>query len=116
MAGIKRCALRMAAIWIALGGFTAGAEPAAVLLQENANLGSTVRTHVGLKGEGLFLQAPAPGSPKGQVPKPLTLKVEVRLEYLDRVLKVETSGQPARSARRIIRAGSLGQERSDGQN
>ena len=106
MAGIRCCAFHMMAIWVASGSVAGNARGAPVLLKESPTLGGATRIQANLKGEGLFLQAPAPGTPKGQVPKPLTLKVEVRLDYFDRVLKRDGSGRPSRSARRIVRAGS----------
>ncbi len=106
MAWIRCYAMGAVAVWVTAAGIAGAADSKPVLLRESHDSASTSRVQVGLKGEGLFLQAAPPGATKAQVPKPLTLKVEVRLEYLDRVIKLADSGRPSRSARRIIRAGS----------
>ena len=101
----------MARIWsyvtvsVFLTAFSAmAAEP--VALREAVKAGATTRVQVQLKAEGLFLQAAPPGATKKDVPKPLTLKVEVRLDFFDRLLSVDAAGRPGRSARRVVRAGS----------
>jgi len=98
--------IRCCAAWVVFAGAAHAADTKPVVLREIVQPNSATRVQVGFKGEGLFLQAAPPGATKEQVPKPLALKVEVRLEYLDRVIKVAESGRPARSARRIVRAGS----------
>jgi hypothetical protein len=101
MAGIKSY---VTASVVFLASQAMAAEP--VALREAVKPGATTRVQVQLKAEGLFLQAAPPGTAKKDIPKPLTLKVEVRLDYFDRLLAIDPAGRPGRSARRVIRAGS----------
>lgn len=103
MAGIKSYV--SASLWLLASSASAiAADP--VALREAVRPGATTRTQVQLEAEGLFLQAAPPGATKKDVPKPLRLKVEVRLDYFDRLLERDPAGRPGRSARRVIRAGS----------
>jgi len=104
---IGRYAIGLVAVALASGVPRAGAEgPAAVTLRESARPGSTTRASVGLKAEGLYLPGVAPGTPRSETPKPLALRVELRLDYLERVLEVGAAGAAAKTARRVTRAAS----------
>ena len=103
MALIKCCAVVLAAFWVAPRG-ASGAGP--VTLREVPRVGETTRASVSLKAEGLYRPASPPGSAAKDGPKPLALKVETRLEFVERVLAVDAGGRPSRSGRRVLRAGS----------
>jgi hypothetical protein len=77
-----------------------------VRLREAARPGETTRATVTLKAEGLYRPAAAPGGGQNEAPKPLKLRVETRLEFVERVLKVDGQAWPERTARRVVRAGS----------
>jgi len=81
--------LMVAAAW-------AGAEP--VSLREVAQPGESTRSSVTLKAEGSFRPATLPGSPEA---KPLALKVETRVEFVERVDAVDSQGAPRRTFRQV---------------
>jgi hypothetical protein len=67
-----------------------------------------------MKAEGQYRPAPPPGTgtgkdaerDKGETPKPLALKVETRLEFFERVVKLDAEKRPVRSVRRVVQAAS----------
>lgn len=73
-----------------------GPEP--VSLVEVARPGDLSRAKVELKAEGSFKPASLPGAPE---PKPLALRVETRVEFIERVDAVDAPGRPRRSLRQV---------------
>ena len=69
-----------------------------VSLREAARVGDVTRATVELKAEGSFKPATLPGSPEA---KPLALKVETRVEFLERVGSVDSKGAPRRAFRQV---------------
>ena len=60
---------------------------------------------VSLKAEGLFRPNVPPGAPAGsKPPKPLALKVERRIDFVERVLKTGPAGRPRRAVRWVKQA------------
>jgi hypothetical protein len=115
MAAIKCCAVGLVTVAVAaLAGGSRAAGP--VELREGGRSGSglseTTRVRVELKASGLYLPAATPGAgagagaSKAEVPKPLAMRVEAKLEFLDRVVKRDARGRPGRALRRVLRAGS----------
>jgi hypothetical protein len=74
-----------------------------VTLLERGRPDEATRATVELKAEGTFKPATLPGAPDS---KPLALKVETRLEFVERVTSVDNMGQPRRSIRQVDRAGA----------
>jgi hypothetical protein len=72
-----------------------------VTLVEQANLSEATKASVELKAEGTFTPATLPGAPEA---KPLALKVETRLEFVERVTAVDNRGQPRRAVRQVEKA------------
>src|SRR5207245_1858932 len=72
-----------------------------VALRASLRAGDSTRSVVELKAEGTFRPASLPGSPE---PRPLALKVETRLEFVERVAAVERSGEPRVAVRRVLQA------------
>lgn len=101
MACFKRC---VGFAWAAF--LMAGAGP--VTLVESNRPGSCTRVAIGLKAEGLYRPSPPPGAAKGELPKPLALKVETRLEFVERLWKSAGRGDTAAdvAVRRVYRAAS----------
>ena len=63
-----------------------GAE-APTSLRESARPAEATRVRIALKAEGQYQPAPPPGaSAKAETPKPLSLKVETRLDFVERAL------------------------------
>lgn len=77
-------------------------EKETVELRDSAQVGDSTKVLVTLKAEGLYRPAPAPGAAKSEPVKPLKLKVETRLEFLERVLVTDPVGKPGR-ATRVVR-------------
>lgn len=108
MSGPRRKELRMAAIKfyvvsaIGLLGVASGVvRGAPVGLREAERPGETTRVTIDLKAEGLYKPAVVPGTAKGEVPKPLALKVESQLDFLERRLKGRSG-----AVRRVLKAAS----------
>lgn len=97
MVSIKTCAIGL----LALPGLGAGAEP--VALREAVRPGAATRVVIELKAQGQYLPALPPGVSKDQAPRALALKVESRLEFVERSVG---SGDRPRTVRRVLRAGS----------
>ncbi len=97
----------MAAIKFYVIGFvvaaagTANAAP--MTLKEAERSGDTTRVEITLKAEGLYKPAASPGAEKADVPKPLALKVESRLDFLQRRLTWKGRGV---AVRRVLKAAS----------
>ncbi len=102
MAAIKSYAIGIGAFLAAVGFASA----APVELREAERPGETTRVQVGLKAEGLYLPAALPGAAKGDVPEPLALKVESRLDFYERRPKSGVPGRPGRVVRRVVGGGS----------
>ncbi|SIO42736.1 hypothetical protein SAMN05444166_4627 [Singulisphaera sp. GP187] len=73
-----------------------------VTLSDSARVGDSTQVLILLKAEGLYRPAPPPGTAKPEPVKPLKLKVETRLEFVERVLATDTQGKPGR-ATRVVR-------------
>jgi hypothetical protein len=84
-----------------------GAAPP-VVLRETDRVGETSRVSVTLKAEGLYRPGPPPGTTptKSEPIKPLALKVETRLEFAERVVKVDAEGRARRTVRWVVDAAS----------
>ena len=104
MATIRFCATVLAAS--TLGAVAAAPADGPVELRERVETGASTRVRIELKAKGLYLPAPPPGAAKGEAPKPLALRVESLLEFVERPLKADSRGRPSRSVRRVLRAAS----------
>jgi hypothetical protein len=89
-------AIRAALLMLAITTTPEGPEP--VLLREVSRAGDSSRATVEMKAEGSFKPASLPGSPET---KPLALKVETRVEFVERVDAIDAQGQPRRSIRQV---------------
>lgn len=98
MAVSSICALLAMVVW-------EGAE-GPLTLREAARTDQATRVEATLKADGLFRPAAAPGVKADEAPKPLALKVETQLEFLERVVRLGPGGRPARAVRRVSRAAS----------
>jgi hypothetical protein len=74
-----------------------------VTLVEEAKPGQTTRSSIELKAEGSFKPSTLPGSPEA---KPLALKVETRLVFVDRVASIDARTQARKSVRQVEQAAS----------
>ena len=88
-----------AAIFLAIAA--TGASGERVTLREQARTADATRATVELKAEGTFKPSAPPGSPE---PKSLALKVESRLEFVERVMSVDNQGQPRKAVRQVEQA------------
>jgi hypothetical protein len=70
-------------------------------LRPSERVGDSTRVVIELKGEGLFKTG---AEAKGGETKPQALKVETRLEFVEKTLAVETDGAPVKAIRRVDRA------------
>ena len=106
MDGVKCCAIGLATVLAGLvipdGVRAAGP----VELREVIRADATTRVTIGLKAQGKYIPAPPPGVSKEQAPKPLALKVESELAFVERVLAVDERARAGRAARRVVRATS----------
>jgi hypothetical protein len=89
-------AIRSGLLLVAIASTATAADP--VPLREVAKPGEASRAVVELKAEGSFKPASLPGSPEE---KPLALKVETRVEFVERVESVGTEGGPRRTFRQV---------------
>lgn len=103
MAILRLCAITLAVL-SAGSGTVQGADP--VMLRESTPPGTTTQVVVKLKAAGLYQPAPAPGSGKAETPKSLNLRVETRLAFTERVLKVSSSGRASQTVRWVSQAAS----------
>jgi hypothetical protein len=98
----------MARLFIAALVFVSLGADAPVMLHPGESIGNATRVVVELKAEGLFKpgdeskEATKPGA----AAKPLALKVEARVEFVEKVLAVAKDGAPTRAVRRVEKAGS----------
>jgi hypothetical protein len=83
---------------LGVGLTTFGADET-VTLRDSARVGESTKLLVGLKAEGLYRPGPPPGAPKSEPIKPLKLKVETRLEFIERVLATRPEGERGRASR-----------------
>jgi hypothetical protein len=104
VARIEGCAIGLAALWATVSG-SWGAGPG-VELRETARVGETSRVVATLQAQGLYRPAPAPGPGAKEAPKALALKVETRLDQVERVVRVDGRGRPVRGVRRVVQAAS----------
>src|SRR4051812_34415874 len=99
MARIAVCAgwlVAMAAV-----GVTRGDE--GVLLREDAP--GAARVLIEMKADGESRPELPPGSPKdAPAPKPIPLKIESRLDFIERGIKRDADGSARKSARRVVEA------------
>ncbi len=94
MARFWTCALAWAAV-------TGGARGGGVELREAPAVGSTSRVFLEMKASGTYRTKSSPAAAKAASTKPLPMKVESRLEFDERVLKVGEDGRASRTARRL---------------
>ncbi len=92
---------------LGVGAVATGAEKA-VELRERGRPGEATRVLVVLKAEGLYRPGPPPAAAKDapKSAKPLALRVEMRLDFAERVLDANAEGRAARTARRVVQAAS----------
>ena len=91
---------------IALSSLAADAPTA---LRPTERVGESTRVVVSLKGEGLFktgLEAKDGAASKDDTGKSRALKVETRLEFVEKVVAVGKDGEATRVVRRVERAGA----------
>ena len=94
------------AVWVSTISWASivhGADP--VMLREREPNGAT-RVLVTLEGKGLYRPVQSPGADAGETPKPLALKVETRLEFVERILERDGRERPTRAVRRVLEAGA----------
>lgn len=103
MAALKRCAIGLMVLGLT-GETVRGAEP--LTLRESTPAGTATQVLITLEAEGLYKPAPAPAATKGELPKPLNLRVETRLAFAERVLTVGAKGRVTRAARSVLQAAS----------
>ena len=120
MVAIRRYVIGWAAVWatLAVGREARAAGP--LVLREATRVGSATRVEITLSARGEIRLASASGAAsrsnaedKGKAKElesgPATtfpLKSDVRIEYIERVMKVDPSGRAALVVRRAFRAGS----------
>jgi hypothetical protein len=97
----------VALVLLGAGVSVLGAEEK-VALRPLAKGGETARVRVALKAEGLYRPGPPPGAAakKAEPAKPLALRVETRLDFVERVVKVDERGRVERAVRRVVQAAS----------
>ncbi|WP_435010837.1 hypothetical protein P12x_002123 [Tundrisphaera lichenicola] len=88
-------------IILAVGSSSSGADQ--VVLRESGKPGDATRSTIEMKAEGTFQPASSPGTAE---PKPLTLKVETRLEFEERVATFDRSGEARVAVRQVLQAGA----------
>lgn len=99
----------MAGFWLAAMAVMMAPAPGRVTLREASRSGDATRTVVSMKAEGLYRPGPPPGSTaptSEKAARPLTLKVETRFAFDERVLAVAEDGSTRRAARRVVQAAS----------
>ena len=109
MAGIERYVMRTAGVIVMLTAVSVARGDGPALLRDVGPPDGATLVRVGMKADGLYRHALPPGSEKSEkaeAPKPLALRVQTRLEFLERVVKRDANGMPLRSVRRAVRAGS----------
>ncbi|MDR3634248.1 MAG: hypothetical protein P4L84_10605 [Isosphaeraceae bacterium] len=102
MAKIRCCAIVLGVLAAGRAGL-GGAEPVALRERVPEKAGAT-RVVVTLKAEGLFLPNTPTGEKEVKAAKPLTLKVETRLDFAERVVATDAAGQPRRAVRWVNQA------------
>jgi hypothetical protein len=91
---------------LALSGAGGDESSSAVVLTEAAQEGAATRVVVALKAEGIFRPSTPPGVVKPDPPKPLALKVETRLDFGERLVRVDAAGRAVRAVRKVVQAAS----------
>ena len=88
---------------VAFGRFPQEPPETAIMLREQAS--GTARVLIEMRGEGEYRPEAPAGSLKGTVaPKPQPLKIESRLDFVERVASSDEQGRPRRTARRVVEA------------
>ena len=84
------------------------AADAPAILRPSERVGEAASVVVELKGEGLFRAEPEAKdtTAKADAPKARAIKVETRLEFVEKVLAVAKDGAPVKVIRRVERAGA----------
>lgn len=78
-------------------------------LHPSERVGETTRVVIELKGEGLFKTGAEPSAATAraaEAPRARAIKVETRLEFIEKVLEVAADGAAAKAIRRVERAGA----------
>ena len=104
MGAVKTYAIGIGAVAVALVVAAAASAAAPVELRESARVKPTTRVTVNLKAEGKYNPAGSPGTT--QPAKPLALRVESELVFIERVMATDQAGRGGRSVRRVTRAAS----------
>jgi hypothetical protein len=82
-------------------------EPSApVSLRESERVGSARSVTIALEAEGSYRAGPPPGVAQAEPAAPLALKVQTRLDFIERVSVVDGAGRPRRVVRSVARAAS----------
>lgn len=96
----------LAVVLLEAGVSVLGAEEP-VTLRPLARGEETTRVRVAMKAEGLYRPGPPPGAAaKAEPARPLALRVETRLEFVERAVKVDERGRVERAVRRVVQAAS----------
>ncbi|MDB5350693.1 MAG: hypothetical protein JWN86_1940 [Planctomycetota bacterium] len=99
---MARIAIRAWVLLVGLAGIGARADDG-VMLREEAT-GAT-QVLIEMKAQGESRPELPPGSPKdAPVAKPVPLRIEARLDFLERVVSRDAAGLPKRAARRVVEA------------
>jgi hypothetical protein len=82
-------------------GTAMAASDPTVVLRENPRAGDSTRVQIELKAQGLYRPGLPPGpTPKdGRMPKPLSVEIETRFIFHERIVSAEVAGKRAASAR-----------------
>jgi hypothetical protein len=83
----------------------AAAPDTSIVLREVSREGASTRVLMALKAEGTFIPGSPPGAAKPKAAKPLALRVETRLDFGERVIKI-ADDRARRTARRVVQAAS----------
>ncbi len=102
MAAIRCYAMGIGIVLAALRGASA----APVELRPVEKPGETTRVEIRLKAEGLYLPAAPAGASRAESPKPLALKVESQLDFLERRPESPSKAGPVRAVRRVVKSGT----------
>ncbi len=96
---IQRVGIAIAVVcWVRT---TALAADAAVMLRENSRPGDSTRVQIELKAQGLYRPGLPPGSASkdARMPKPLSVEIETRFIFNERIVRVDRAGKLAPPAR-----------------
>lgn len=111
MTGFRCGVLGLGVMGVAVAAF--GADDGSIDLREPAKVGATTRVLITLKADGLYRPGPPPAASnsgaaaaKADAAKPLALKVETRLEFVERVVGLGPGERARRAVRKVVQAAS----------